>query len=295
MVSAAATPHRLVETPACPLCRSAQLEIKSEHSRKRLHKCLHCGVLFVMPQPSPDALTGHFQRGGLVPTNFDTHFEVNRQPVLSQVANYIQSRKGGGAILDVGCSTGRFLNHFATQPNWEARGIELSLPAAQEAGRLGLRVHPGDTRSAKFQDHAFDVVTILDAFYYFSNPAFELAELHRILKRDGLLVMEVPWANTRLWQRAAVIGTLLNGARVPLLQSSDHLFYYTPKSVSLLLEGCGFTVQDVRPLPANRQPGALRNFLWSAYSLVSRWLWRLSGGAVFLGPRFLVIAGKPPQ
>lgn len=295
MVSLAADLRCLVEAPACPLCRSAQLKIKSEQGRKRLHECLRCGVLFVTPQPSPDALTNHFQRGGLVPTNFDTHFEVNRQPVLSQVANYIQSRKSGGVILDVGCSTGRFLANFANRSSWEARGLELSLPAAQEAGRLGLRVHVGDTRSAKFQDRTFDVITILDAFYYFPNPASELAELNRILKQDGLLMLEVPWANTRLWQRAVVINTLLNGARIPLLQSSDHLFYYTPKSVSLLLEACGFAVRDLRPLPANRQEKTFRDFLWRVYSSSSQLLWTLSAGNLFLGPRFWVVASKTPQ
>jgi SAM-dependent methyltransferase len=272
-----------------------ELKTKSKHNEKLLRKCLHCGVLFVMPQPPADALTNHFQRGGLVQTDFDTHFEVNRQPVLSQVSNYIQSHKGGGAILDVGCATGFFLANFATNSNWQACGTELSLPAAQEARCSGVQVHVGDTRSAKFQDHSFDVVTVLDAFYYFPNPASELAELGRILKQDGVLVMELPWANTRLWQRAAAIGKFINRSRIPLLQSSDHLFYYTPKSVTLLLESCGFQMQTIRPLPANRQQGALRDFLWSAYGLFSQLLWKLSAGGVFLGPRFLVIAGRIPQ
>ncbi len=246
-----------------------------------------------MPQPSPDALSNHFQSGGLVGSDdFNTHFEVNRQPVLSQVVNYIRSRKDEGTILDVGCATGFFLANFAKQSKWDACGVELSPSAAQEARHYGVQVHVGSTRSAKFKDESFDVITVLDAFYYFPNPAPELAELRRILKPDGFLALELPWANTRVWQRTAIISKLLNGSRISLLQSSDHLFYYTPKSVSRLLEQCGFSVQTIRLLPANQQEGRIREFLWSTYSLFSRLLWKLSAGSVFLGPRFLVVAGK---
>jgi SAM-dependent methyltransferase len=249
-----------------------------------------------MPQPSPAALASHFQTGGLVTMDdFDGHFEVNRQPVLSRVANYIRSRKDVGTILDVGCATGFFLAGLTKSSKLDAWGVELSLSAAQEARRRSIQVHVGDTRSANFKDKSFDVITVLDAFYYFPNPGSELAEFSRILKEDGFLALELPWANTRVWQRAAIIGKLLNGIRVPLLQSSDHIFYYTPKSVSLLLEQCGFRVQTIRPLPANRQAGWLRDFLWKTYGSISQLLWRLSAGMVFLGPRFLVVGGKMPH
>ena len=294
MISVATNPHfAVVATPTCFLCGSTALKTKLKHDQKRLQKCLRCGVLFVMPQPSPDALSNHFQSGGLVGSDdFNTHFEVNRQPVLSQVVNYIRSRKDEGTILDVGCATGFFLANFAKQSKWDACGVELSPSAAQEARHYGVQVHVGSTRSAKFKDESFDVITVLDAFYYFPNPAPELAELRRILKPDGFLALELPWANTRVWQRTAIISKLLNGSRISLLQSSDHLFYYSPKSVSRLLEQCGFSVQTIRPLPANQQEGRIREFLWSTYSLFSRLLWKRSAGSVFLGPRFLVVAGK---
>jgi SAM-dependent methyltransferase len=297
MISVATNPHlAVVATPACPLCGSTRLKTKSQHDQKRLQKCRRCGVLFVMPQPSSALLASHFQTGGLVTVDdFDTHFEVNRQPVLSRVVNYIRSRKDAGTILDVGCATGFFLADLAKKSKWDARGVELSLPAAGEARRSGIQVHVGDTRSAKFKDNSFDVITVLDAFYYFPNPESELAELGRILKEDGFLALELPWANTRVWQRTAIISKLLNRSCIPLLQSSDHLFYYTPKSVSLLLEDCGFRVQTIRPLPANQQVGLLRDLLWRTYGVISQLLWRLSAGSVFLGPRFLVVAGKTRQ
>jgi hypothetical protein len=132
---------------------------------------------------------------------------------------------------------------------------------------------------------------VLDAFYYFSHPASELAEFRRVLKADGLLVLELPWANTRIWRRK-LRRKLPNGSRTPLLRSSDHLYYYTPHSVSLLLKMRGFAVETIRPLPANRQERSVRDFFGKTYSLFSQLLWRLSASKIFLGPRFIVTARK---
>jgi ubiquinone/menaquinone biosynthesis C-methylase UbiE len=281
-----------VETRVCHLCGSAELQTVAEHAGKRLDKCLDCGVHFVDPQPSPAALATHFESGEAVETDeLKTKFETNRQPVLSRVVNYLHAAKDGGSILDVGCATGLFLANVAKEPGWRAWGVDLSPWTAQQARRNGVLVHIGDTRSAKFGAHSFDVITVLDAFYYFSHPASELAEFRRVLKADGLLVLELPWANTRIWRRK--LGSKLpRGSRTPLLRSSDHLYYYTPRSVSLLLRKNGFVVESIRPLPANRQERLVRDCLGKAYSLFSQMLWTLSASKIFLGPRFIVVARK---
>src|SRR5258708_39446939 len=102
MISVATNPHfAVVATPTCFLCGSTELKTKLKHDQKRLQKCLRCGVLFVMPQPSPHALSNHFQSAGLVATDdSDPPFDVNRQPVLSHVVHYIRSRKDTGTVLD---------------------------------------------------------------------------------------------------------------------------------------------------------------------------------------------------
>jgi ubiquinone/menaquinone biosynthesis C-methylase UbiE len=281
-----------IATRVCHLCGAAELKTVAEHDGRSLDKCLNCGVHFVEPQPSPLALATHFESGEAAGADeFRTRFEINRQRVLSRVVNYIQNDKDGGNILDVGCATGVFLRAFAKNSRWRAWGVELSPWTAQQARRNGVLVHIGDTQSAKFADHSFDVITVLDAFYYFSHPASELAEFRRVLKADGLLVLELPWANTRIWRRK-LRRKLPNGSRTPLLRSSDHLYYYTPHSVSLLLKMRGFAVETIRPLPANRQERLVRDFVGKTYSLFSQLLWRLSASKIFLGPRFIVAARK---
>lgn len=277
---------------SCPLCQETGQRNLAEFNGKFLRKCLHCGGRYLFPQPTPAELLAHFQTGDTDEKELEGKFESNRENVLSRVADYIQQRRQRGTILDVGCSTGLFLARLLRNPEWEAWGLELASASAQKAEARGVRIFRGDIHSAGFAGNSFDVVSVLDAFYYFPQPHRELAEVHRVLKPDGMLVLELPLATARIWRTSKALGRLLSGSQRPLLQSSDHLFYFTPKSVALLLQRCGFHVEDMRPLPGNRQSHLPRDFAMRAYSLASSVLHRASGANIFLGPRFLVAATK---
>ena len=283
------------ETTICPLCARTGQKTVAEYQGKFLRRCRHCGGSYVFPQPSGTDLVAHFQDEGTDEQALECKFERNRDKVLSRVADYIQSRRQGGTILDVGCATGLFLARRFLNPNWDAWGLELSPTAAATSAARGIRVLRGDIHAAQFGEDSTDVISVLDAFYYFPDPARELAEFQRVLKRDGLLVLELPLAGSRIWRTSTALGRLLTGSRRPLLQTSDHLFYFTPKSVALLLARCGFRVQAILPLPGNRQASRLRELAFRAYSAGSSLLHSVSGGRVFLGPRFLVAAGKSSQ
>jgi SAM-dependent methyltransferase len=278
----------------CPLCSGLEQRNLAEYKGGFLRRCLNCGGSYVFPQPSATELLAHFQEDHTNGKDLERKFEINREKVLSRVADHIQRRRQGGAILDVGCATGLFLARFFSNPNWNAWGLELAPATAEKAAAKGIRVYRGDIYKAQFSDNSFDVITVLDAFYYFPEPERELAEFHRILARDGLLVLELPLATSRIWRTSMSLGRLLGGSRRPLLQTSDHLFYFTPKSVALLLERCGFRVQTILPLPGNRQPHLLRDLAYRAYALGSSLVYSVSGARIFLGPRFLVAAAKTP-
>lgn len=284
----------------CPLCLSTGQQTLFRYKNKGLNRCPACGGSYVVPQPSPKDVAAHFQNDHdaiqphLIRDDLRRRFERNRERVLARVAKEIQRRRERGRILDVGCATGLFLARFFPASRWQAWAVELSERKARTAAQNGIRVHAGDIHQAKFEERSFDVVTVLDAFYYFPDPQWELKEFHRLLRNNGLLVLELPWAGSRIWRRSSVLRWLLRDGQVPLLESSDHLFYYTPESISLLLERCGFQVRAILPLPGNRQETIFRDLLCRWYSFFSALLHILSRSKCFLGPRFLVVAEKLP-
>lgn len=286
----------VTEMSGCPLCRSLDQKIIAEHEGKLLKKCLHCGVSFAFPQPSPGAMEAHFENwAALNEKEFECQFIRCRERVLLRVAKYIQNRKRDGSILDVGCAIGFFLSKHFRKPKWQAYGVELSRQMAEKAAASGITVHCGNIHAAKFAKNTFDIVSVIDAFMYFPEPQSDMAEFHRVLKQDGMLVLELPLAGSRIWRTSTRLGRLLSGASLPLLQSSDHLLYYSPKSIALLLAGCGFRVEAVLPLPGNEQSRMFRNLIYRTYGLLAQTLYYLSFSRLVLTPRFLVVARKRPE
>ena len=281
------------ESSACPLCRGLLLKTIAEYKWRRLIKCNQCGVSFALPQPAPEELTAHFEVSQeLGEADLQSKFERYREHVLARVAEYIQSQKAGGCILDIGCATGFFLARFFPRANGRTRGIELSSQTAARAVSKGITVHRGSIHTAQLPESSVDVISVIDTFYYFLAPQAELAEFRRILKPQGILVLELPLAGSRIWRTSHRVGKLLSGTRQQLLETSDHLFYYNPKSITFLLEKSGFQVQTLLPLPGNRQQHFFRNLIYKAYSLLSLSLHAISRSRILLAPRFAVVACK---
>ena len=289
----AALTQTLHEVIRCPICRATQLEMVIASGPKSIRRCLRCDTHFLHPQPSPAEVISYFQtlEEDAPQGDLEHDYQCCRKNVLARVAAAIQTRKMQGSILDVGCATGFFLNTFFA--GWERTALELSPRKAELAKRGGTRVRIGDLFSARFPCTSFDVATLLDAFYYVRNPYATLAEFHRVLKDDGILVLEMAWATTYIWRRTGIVRRVLK--EDPLLDASDHLFDYTPRALSLLLHHSGFIVDDILVLPANRQQRRLRDVLWRTYSSLSRAAFVLSRGRLCLGPRFMVIARKVPS
>jgi len=50
-----------------------------------------------------------------------------------------------------------------------------------------------DSHNIPLKKEKFDKVLCINAFYYFSNPFIAIKEVHRILKKDGKLIMQMPF------------------------------------------------------------------------------------------------------
>lgn len=277
----------------CPLCHRGEQKTLTTVDGRTLVKCTHCEVAYVFPCPTEDELKVHFAESMLL-NEHDVRrkFETNRKEVLYKVADFIKSKVAGGSILDVGCATGLFLELFSSDRSWRTFGVELSAAAADKARNKGIEVFNGKLRELGLENNAFDVITVLDAFYYFPLPELELREFLRVLKPGGLLVLEFPSATSRIWRTCNPAGRMLSGTQRPLLVSSDHLFYFTATSAATLLQRCGFEVQNLMPLPANRQGNGIRDLVFQIYSSATAFLYRACRSEAFLLPRFLVAATK---
>ncbi len=111
----------------------------------------------------------------------------------------LQPRVARGAkILDLGCGTGQNLISLAALgTTW---GVDIELEALRWCRQRGLRnVKKGTAYALPFADQSLDIVTLFDVLEH-TNEDRTLAEVRRVLKPGGLILLTVP-AYQWLWSR----------------------------------------------------------------------------------------------
>jgi 2-polyprenyl-3-methyl-5-hydroxy-6-metoxy-1,4-benzoquinol methylase len=200
-------------------------------------ECLECGLVYANPRYDSGETLNMYQavqdplyveeRAGRVLT-----FERHLRPLEK-----IMPPENGRRLLDVGCHVGVFVE-IAAQHGWDAWGVEPSEWAANEARRLGLKVVEGTMATADLADESFDVVTMWDVIEHVESPSSEVRHAFRLLKPGGLLVVHTMDLDS-LFAR-------LMGQRWPWLMEM-HIYYFTRRTLAMLLEKEGLEVLSVQP------------------------------------------------
>ena len=149
-------------------------------------------------------------------------------------SHIITRYKAKGRLLDIGCATGAFLVYMRNhQVNWQLKGVETSPYASQIARtQYNLDVFTGSLEEAKFPDLYFDVVSLWEVLEHLQNPIDTLTEVHRVLKKDGIIVLRVPNGSSF---DARLFKQYWEGLDPP-----RHLFVFTPNTIKEVFKKTGF-------------------------------------------------------
>jgi len=142
--------------------------------------------------------------------------------------------KKSGKILDLGCGTGEFLQGFDPK-RWERYGVEPNpLGYKIAVKKRGIKLYLKELIDCHFPNNYFDLVTAWHVLEHLSNPGVTLKELHRILKKNGILVFETPNIDSLAFR--------IFGKNWFHLDIPRHLYLYSPKTVMEILNKAGFSV-----------------------------------------------------
>ena len=210
-----------------------------------LVRCQQCGLIYQNPRLTPAELEQHYPESYL-PYQEDYRDASFLQRLSTQ--HWIQRRcahlsrhhPGTGHLLDVGCATGLFLDAMRGR-GWDVTGVELSRYAAAYARKtFALEVVAGTLQEAQFPGNSFDVVTLWDVLEHVIDPKETLAEIRRVLKADGTLVLSLP---NPTCVEAGLFGDSWVGWDRP-----RHLHLFTPAVLHRYLEEAGFMLTTIESL-----------------------------------------------
>jgi 2-polyprenyl-3-methyl-5-hydroxy-6-metoxy-1,4-benzoquinol methylase len=222
-----------VRCPACDQDRPAPALRKHGFD---IVRCRQCRLRYVNPRPAPDQLAALYREGYFTPQAAGRQHLRHDDMKLATARlrlRFLQEFRAKGRLLDVGCGGGVFVR-AAREAGWSAVGLEPSVEAAAHAGTHHLPIVAGHLEQRPLAGGRFDAITMFDVLEHVFSPGAFLAEARTLLAPRGVLLIETP--NMAGWMPR------LMGSRHPWIRPPEHLTYFTPGSLRVLLERTGFRV-----------------------------------------------------
>jgi SAM-dependent methyltransferase len=152
-----------------------------------------------------------------------------------RIFHALQRHVKGGKLIELGCAYGYFLEEAAT--SFEVTGVEISDHARQVCHGRGLVVEREASPELLAKRGPFDAAVMLDVLEHMQEPGETLDILHGALRPGSQLLLTT-----------GDYGSLLAramGKRWRLMTPPQHLWFFSPRTVTALLERHGFRVHTV--------------------------------------------------
>jgi SAM-dependent methyltransferase len=261
----------------CNICGGGEACLIKKEDAWDVVQCKNCSFVYVTPLPDEQFLHNHYQ--AYLPSS-DASIAQWRDMmagIFQRSLDAIEERRGHdrGALLDIGCGYGSFLE-LARQRGWDVYGLEPCAHARAFARSKSLNVDSEDLFARAYKSEMFDVVTLFYVLEHLPDPLKHLKEISRILKPGGLLLVRVP-DTTPLVKFLAILGIPNRLYDVP-----SHLSDFSACTIALALEKTGFNEIRTFPGGATLPHALIRRAVSSSSGLLADILYAISGKRLLL-------------
>ena len=235
--------ERRADGDACPLCGRELVPVR-DLGTYHLGYCNGCELGRLLPLPSDDTLRALYES----PAYFSgedavgyADYEANAPQFARTFASKLGLLRRWGAIadlLEIGCGPGYFLAEAQREGIARVVGVDRSPWAIERARGRGIDARLGSVEAVA-PDERFDACVMLDVLEHVTTPVPFLGAVRAHLRPGGRLMVMTP--NIRSWLARAA------GRRWVSFKVPEHVYYYTPRSMTALLGDTGFEVLTIRP------------------------------------------------
>jgi 2-polyprenyl-3-methyl-5-hydroxy-6-metoxy-1,4-benzoquinol methylase len=217
----------LKEHSSCLISGANDLFALKGYENNFLVKSKSSGFVFCAKIPTDNELLSHYEN---YPVGYNLDLSITRKRI-NEVLDGFEKYRIHNKILDVGCGPGIFLLE-AKKRGWEVFGTEFTDKQITFLQEKGITAKKGKLSIEMFEKSYFDVIVSSEVIEHINNPLEELNLFHRMLRKGGLVYITTPNFN-------AIERYLLRG-KYEIIEYPEHLCYYTPKTIDLLLRNTGF-------------------------------------------------------
>jgi 2-polyprenyl-3-methyl-5-hydroxy-6-metoxy-1,4-benzoquinol methylase len=238
----------------CNICGSDDFDVLFEEGKaqiNRIVKCKHCDLIYANPQTDnvSDVENSHLlaEEGNgngksnpdSIPEKYnpETHQYLKKQYLqlkdYAKILDFTDIKKKG-KFVEVGSYAGIFLNE-AKKRGWEVIGIEpLEIPALYSEKEFGIKAIREYFEEADIEPDSVDVVVSCHVIEHVPDPGAFVRKASELLKTGGNLILETPAYDSLTFK--------LLKHRERSVRCDGHIYFFTKKSLSSLVEKNGFKV-----------------------------------------------------
>lgn len=186
---------------ACPQCRSDDL---FESAQQLL--CNSCQESYPVNEGRPNMLAGdliQFAQEISVQDRVALEYEAARYSNEYALRYHrwwtdlmLKTVNVKGRILDNGCGIGPL---FKSLPGADIVGLDISSVMLDAASQQTERLVLGNSQNLPFTNSSFDLIFCRSLLHHLPNPAEAVAEMHRVLRTEGELVLVDPNSSILTW------------------------------------------------------------------------------------------------
>jgi SAM-dependent methyltransferase len=233
------------QVPLCSLCGAPGEFYLSEPDRylglnpEMRHPYFRCAVCDHLYQPQIDPAL-------LLPFYPPAYYGAPRTSGLrSRIGNVRQSgraravewRAAKGRAIDIGCGRGLVLEQLQKR-GWQVSGMDWNADNARDvAERLGIPVAAGPQALTSLAASCYEAASLFHVLEHEQRPLELLAQVHRLLKPGGRLVVAVP--------NGASAARALFGRHWAGYDFARHRQVFTPHSLTVALGRTRFSVERI--------------------------------------------------
>ena len=244
----------MIEYHSCPLCGVKDIkrvfaaeDFTVSHEHFDIWECHNCTLRFTQNIPSGEDIGRYYQSQNYISHSDTSAGLINylyhqvRKRTLVQKKKLVQkfTQRSTGAILDVGCGTGAFLNTME-QAGWTVTGLEPDEKAARKANEL-YGIKPLKAMEIyNLPTGAYEAITLWHVLEHVHDLHGYMEKLKSLLKPGGKLFIAVPNYTSR---DATAYGPSWAAYDVP-----RHLYHFSPAAMKKLFLLHGLQMDQVLPM-----------------------------------------------
>ncbi len=210
----------------CLLCNSTKINKLANYSTANLVVCEDCGFVFSQNKPSDIELLEYYKK---YPITLACRSVITVKRYY-ELLDILETFRRHNNIIDIGCGEGHFLE-VAKKRNWNVYGIEFSDVKVSICKEKGIKVLQGRLNPDSYEKDFFDVIISSEVIEHINYPVQEIINFQTILRKGGAVYLTTP--------NFGSLSRLILKERWRIIEYPEHLCYFTPKTMSFLLEKAG--------------------------------------------------------